>query len=111
MSWLLREGDVLAAIEDRRPGWQIGLAGAVIVSPPAVVHTWKAGTSLDLAWCAHARTDDGRPCLEVRRMTCMGPRRLARPRLSGAVVAAGSGAFERWHLQVGDRLEVRSADE
>ncbi|HWE55854.1 MAG TPA: hypothetical protein VG435_10090 [Acidimicrobiales bacterium] len=111
MSWLLREGDVLAAVEDRRPGWQLGLTGAVLVSPPALLHTWKGAASLDLAWCIRVRTDDGNQCFEVRRISRLAPHRVARPRLSGAIVAAGLGAFERWHLQVGDRLEVRPADD
>ncbi|HET6874960.1 MAG TPA: hypothetical protein VFH70_09290 [Acidimicrobiales bacterium] len=110
MSWLIREGDVLAAVEPRRPGWTRELAGAVVLPGPALVHTLGSPTGLDVAWCRRVRTDGGEPCLEVRKVACLAGRRLALPRLgAGAIIAAAPGAFERWHLQVGDRLEVRES--
>jgi hypothetical protein len=109
VAWLLREGDVLAAVEARRSGWVASIEGAVVLSSPTVVHTLGSVTGLDLAWCTTVKTDAGDACLEVRRMATIAGRRMARPRLaSGAIVAAGPGAFERWRLQVGDRLEVRN---
>ena len=108
MGWLLRDGDVLAALEARRSGWANSLEGAVVLASPAVVHTLGAANGLDLAWCAQVKTETGESRLEVRRVVCVSGRRLARPRLApGAIVAAGPGAFDRWRLQVGDQLEVR----
>lgn len=108
MSWLLRDGDVLAALERRRPGWPKSLTGAMVLRGPALVQTIAHATSLDLAWCGDVAADGGTPCLEVRRIACLGPRRMALPHLArGALVVAGRGAFERWRLQVGDRLEIR----
>jgi hypothetical protein len=110
MSWLIREGDVLAALEMRRSGWTRHVTGAVVLPSPALVHTLASPTGLDVAWCRRVRTQSGEPCLEVRKVVCVAGRRLAHPRLgAGAIVAAAPGAFERWHLQVGDRLEVRES--
>src|SRR5579875_1150715 len=108
MSWLLRDGDVLAALETRRPGWPGALQGAVVLRGPALVQTLTSAVSLDLAWCVPDQSPDGQECLVVRRIGCLAPRRMARPHLgSRPMVVAGQGAFERWRLQVGDRLEIR----
>lgn len=108
MSWLLREGDVLAAIDPPARGWPDSIQGAAVRRGPVLVHTLRCGKGLDLAWCLEVTTDGGETCLEVRRIASVGARRLARPHLTkGAVVAAERGAFDRWHLRVGDRLEIR----
>ncbi len=108
MSWLLREGEVLAAIDPPAKGWPDSIKGALVKRSPVLVHTLVSSQALDLAWCDEARTDGGEPCLLVRRIVCLGRRRVGRPKLAGgAVVAAERGAFERWNLQVGDRLEIR----
>jgi hypothetical protein len=108
MSWLLRDGDVLAAIEDPRKGWQRNLQGAVLLHRPAVVHTLVDAVELDVAWCGPATVGTGDPGLQVRRIAALAPRRMARPRLgAGALLVAPGGTFERWRLQVGDCLEVR----
>ncbi len=108
MSWLLRDGDVLAAIDPPRKGWPGAIKGAVVRRGPVLVHTLGSPRALDLAWCLEVRTDRGEVRLEVRRIASLAPKRLGRPHLTrGAVVAAEQGAFDRWHLQVGDRLEVR----
>ena len=108
MSWLIRDGDVLAALETRRPGWPSALQGAVVLRGPALVQTLTTPVSLDVAWCAADQAPDGQECLVVRRISCLGPRRLARPQLgTHPIVVAGRGAFERWNLKVGDRLEIR----
>jgi 16S rRNA (cytidine1402-2'-O)-methyltransferase len=80
MSWLLRDGDVLAAIETWRSGKPI--SGAAVVEGPRLIHG-RGG--LDVAWCV-AVPGEAR-CLEVRRITTVGARRVARPRLGAAVVA------------------------
>jgi hypothetical protein len=108
MSWLIRGGDVLAAIQDR-PGRQFeGIEGALLLERPALVHAWKSPVSLDVAWCARVTLDDGTPGIGVRRISTVKPRRVALPdpRFKVVVVASG-GSFERWRLQVGDRLEIK----
>jgi hypothetical protein len=110
MSWLLRNGDVLAAVEDRRRGWQASLQGALVWRGPAVVQTLvpSQALALDVAWCAALKLEGGGSALRVKRITVVGRRRLARPHFGGGgLVVAPAGSFERWHLQVGDCLEVR----
>ena len=108
MAWLLREGDVLAAVDPGVRGWTESIQGAVVKRGPALVHTLTCGSGRDLAWCEDSRTETGEACLRVRRIACLGPRRIGRPLItSGAVVAAEPGAFERWRLKVGDQLEIR----
>ncbi len=109
MSWLLRDGDVLASVEDRRRGWQTSLQGALVLRGPALVQTLTRARAraLDVAWCARAQLD-GRQALRVRRIRVVGPRRLSPPHLGGGgLVVAPAGTFERWRLHVGDCLEVR----
>ena len=81
MSWLLRDGDVLASVEDRRRGWQASLQGALVLRGPTVVQTLTAGQpqALDVAWCARAELNGGRQALRVRRIGVVGPRRVRRP--------------------------------
>ncbi len=112
MSWLLRDGDVLASVEDRRRGWQASLQGALVLRSPAVVQTLTGGhpQALDVAWCARAKLDGGRPALRVRRIGVVGPHRLSPPHLGrGGLVVAPAGTFERWSLHLGDCLEVRGS--
>jgi hypothetical protein len=108
MAWLLRAGDVLAAVELQPKSWSQPIDGAAVRRAPIVVHTFKRAGPLDLAWCRDGRTEAGEPCLDVRRIGGLAPRRVGRPQLAGgAVVVAEPGAFERWNLKVGDRLEIR----
>lgn len=108
MAWLLREGEVLAAVETLDGGWPAVIQGAVVKRGFGLVHTFGWPGSRDVAWCADARTEGGEPCLEVVRVACIRPKRMGRPQLkSGALVVAEGGAFERWHLKPGDRLELR----
>jgi hypothetical protein len=112
MSWLLRDGDVLAAVEERRPGWQAALQGAVVLRSPALVQTLTPShaRALDVAWCTLAeRNGDGRQW-RVRRIAAVGRYRLSVPQLGGGgLVVAPAGTFERWRLRVGDRLELCEA--
>lgn len=110
MPWLLREGDVLAAVEDRRKGWQTSISGAVVVTRPAFVQTLtrSAAADLDVAWCTPATVGEGRDGYVVKRLSVQPARRLSMPHFrQGALVIATAGTFERWRLQTGDRLEVR----
>jgi len=108
MTWLMRDGDVLAALEDPRKGWQRTLQGALLLPRPVVVHTLLEAVALDVAWCRPADLGTEHPGFQVRRISALAPRRLARPHLRpGALLVAPIGAFERWRLQLGDCLEVR----
>ena len=115
MPWLLREGEVLAALEiatsrrDRRRGLlgRDGFDGALLLDPARAVHTLRMRFPIDVAFCA--RGDDG---LMVVGIASMPRRRIGRPRLRATcVIEAEMGAFERWKLATGDQLEVALADE
>jgi uncharacterized protein len=106
--WLLRNGDVLASAEiangpaARRKGLlgRDQLEGAFVLRPCRQVHTIGMRVPLDVAFC------DARG--RVLRTCSLSPWRVSRPVWRSAfVVEAAAGAFERWHLQPGDRLEVR----
>ena len=110
MAWLLREGDVLAALEVADdPGDRVkGLIGrpepegALLLRRPLVLHTIGVGFGVDVAFCNHE--------MKVTDIARLRRSRIALPRLSRGgrlVVVAGEGAFERWRLSVGDRLEVK----
>ena len=81
MSWLLREGDVLAAVEERRKGWQAALQGALILRGPVIVQTLTrpATGGLDVAWCSPATLDGGQSGLRVRRITRVPARWVSPP--------------------------------
>jgi hypothetical protein len=123
--WLLREGTVLAATEvthgrrARRQGLlgRDGIDGALLVRPARSVHTWGMRFPIDVAYCAacspevaHERDDLGAigASLVVLDTVTMPRWRLGRPRWrASCVIEAEAGAFERWRLAPGDRLEVR----
>jgi hypothetical protein len=110
MSWLIRDGDVLAAVEERRRGWPASLQGATVLRRPAVVQTLTRSHAgpVDVAWCSTAKFADGQTALQVRRMTTVGRRRVAPPHFGGGgLVVAPAGTFERWRLRIGDRLEIQ----
>ena len=106
--WLLREGEVLAALEvaetreERMTGLlgREGIDGAILLRPARSVHSVGMTFTLDVAFC----TKD----LVVLRTIALRPGRMTRPSLRGGVIIeAESGSFERWKLQPGDRLEIR----
>jgi hypothetical protein len=110
MSWLLRDSEVLAAVEDRRPGWQASLQGVMVLHGPTLVQTLTPGDAraLDVAWWVPAVLEGDRVALRVQRIKVVGRRRVLSPRLgAGGLVVATAGTFERWRLHVGDCLEVR----
>jgi len=107
MAWLLRDGEVLAALEiastrsERRRGLlgREGIEGALLLKPARSVHTIGMRFPIDVAFC------DGE--LAVVAVRCMRRYRMSRPRLrASCVIEASAGAFDRWGLRVGDRLEV-----
>jgi uncharacterized membrane protein (UPF0127 family) len=108
MTWLVREGDVLAAVEvaeslsDRAKGLlgRDGVEGALLLKARSV-HTIGMRFPIDVAYCdADMRVID---------VVCpMSRHRVGRPRLRARmVIEAEAGAFERWHLRPGDRLELK----
>jgi uncharacterized membrane protein (UPF0127 family) len=109
MSWLLRDGDVLASLETadglaaRTKGLigRRGIDGALLLRPAFQVHTLGMRFPIDVAFCDR----------DLRVVDCvlgMRPWRLGLPRVKArAVIEAEAGCFERWGLRVGDELEVR----
>jgi len=106
--WLLRNGDVLASAEiaDRASKRRTGLLGrdrvegAYVLRPCRQVHTVGMKIPVDVAFC------DVRG--RVLRTCSLLPWRVSRVVWRSAfVVEAECGAFERWGLSPGDRLEVR----
>jgi len=106
--WLLRDGDVLASAEiaasaaARRRGLlgRDRVDGAFVLRPCRQVHTMGMKVPLDVAFC------DVRG--RVLRICSLPPWRLSRPVWHAAfVVEAAAGAFARWQLEPGDRIEVR----
>ncbi len=111
MSWLLREGEVLAALEvagsrrARRRGLlgRDGIEGALLIDPARSIHTMGMRFPIDVAYC---RRDAGG--LVVTDAVCMRPWRIGLPRFRAhCVIEAQAGAFERWGLAVGDVLETK----
>lgn len=108
MSWLLRNGEVLASVEvadtfGRRARGLLGhrsYEGAMVLPRTRSVHTLGMRFPLDVAIC-----DDDLVVLTVVRLR---PWRMCRPRRGGRVVVeAEAGAFARWNLRPGDHLELR----
>lgn len=108
MSWLLRDGEVLASLEvadtrrDRRRGLlgRDGIEGALLLVPARSVHTLGMRFPIDVAWCDSE--------LRVLRVARLPRHRLSRPVAHAhAVLEAEAGCFARWDLQVGDQLERR----
>jgi len=106
MPWLLRDGEVLASLEvaDQRGARRKGLLGrdsfdaALLLVPARSVHSIGMRFPIDVAWL-----DDD---LTVLRTVRLPRNRMTRPVLRAhSVLEADAGAFARWSLQVGDRLE------
>ena len=106
--WVLRDGDVLAAAEvaESFPARVRGLLGrsgyegALFLPHTRAVHTVGMRFAIDVAFL-----DGG---LNVLDVVCLPPWRMTRPRLRcRGVLEAEAGAFERWSLRPGDRLELR----
>jgi uncharacterized membrane protein (UPF0127 family) len=108
MPWLVRDTQVLASLEvadtfrSRLKGLlgRDELDGALLLRPARAVHTVGMRFTIDVAYCDSD--------LVVLRTHTLPPHRVGRPvRRACCVVEAEAGAFERWGLAVGDRLEVR----
>jgi hypothetical protein len=77
-----------------------GLEGALLLTPAASVHTFRMRYAIDVAYL------DRR--LRVLAVRTMPPGRLGRPRLLARhVLEAEAGAFARWGVAKGVRLDTR----
>jgi uncharacterized membrane protein (UPF0127 family) len=108
MTWLVRDGDVLAAAEvadsfgERTKGLlgRSHFEGAMVFPRTRSVHTFGMRFAIDAAFC-----DKDMVVVGVVRLR---PWRMSRPRRGGrSVIEAQAGAFERWGLRVGDKVELR----
>ena len=108
MAWLLREGEVLAVLEvadgvaGRARGLlgRDGVEGALLIKPARSVHTVGMRFPIDVAFCDRD--------MNVLDTVTMKRFRVTRPRLRArCVVEAEAGAFDRWGLRPGDRLEIK----
>lgn len=106
--WLVCEGHVLASAEradDRRSRargllGRSGISGALVLSQCRSVHTLGMKFAIDVAHLDGEGT--------VLKITHMRRNRIGVPVWKATtVVEAEAGAFERWGLQVGDRVELR----
>ena len=109
MAWLMREGEVLAAVEiaasrrARNKGLlgRDGIDGALLLPSARMgVHSVGMRFELDVAFCDRQ--------MVVRRMVCLRPLRMTRPSFGApCVLEAEAGAFDRWGLHEGDQLEIK----
>jgi uncharacterized membrane protein (UPF0127 family) len=109
MAWLMRDGEVLAAVEvaettrARRRGLthHDRIDGALVLRPCRNVHTVGMKFPIDVAFC----DGDG----TVLRTTTLAPWRISPVvRRSAFAIEAEAGAFDRWRLARGDRVELRT---
>ena len=106
--WLVRDDEVLATAEvaadarARRRGLlgRDGIDGVLVLRPCRHVHTFRMRFAIDVAFC----DVNG---LVLR--TCSLPPGRVSPvvRRAAFVLEAGAGAFDRWRLRSGDRVELR----
>ena len=120
MPWLLRGGEVLAAVEEARTVSERGrgLLGrrvdGVLLLEAWSIHTIGMRRTIDVAFCRPRSSDprhrrpDGSLELEVLGVRTVPPGRVSRPRLRGRfVLEADAGSFASWGVGPGQRLVVR----
>jgi uncharacterized protein len=106
--WLARSGTVLAAVEvpagvrGRSRGLlgRDGVDGVMVLRPCRNVHTFGMRFAIDVAFCDGTGT--------VLRTCTLPPGRIS-PLVwrSAFAVETAAGAFARWGVRVGDRLELQ----
>jgi len=108
--WLVHDGKVLATLEvasspSRRMRGLLGrdgIDGALLLDPARSVHTIRMRFAIDVAFV----TRD----LVVVRVVTMAPNRVGMPVLKArSAIEAEAGAFGRWGVSVGDRLEIKGS--
>jgi hypothetical protein len=108
MSWLVRDGEVLATVEvaesPRARGRGLlgrdGIEGAILLEPAKSVHTLGMRFAIDVAYVDADMT--------VLKVVTMKPWRLGLPvHKAAAVIEAEAGAFASWCLTIGDQLEIK----
>jgi uncharacterized protein len=106
--WLVRDGEVLATAEvaanarARRRGLlgRDAVDGVLVLRPCRHVHTFRMRFAIDVAFCDVNGL--------VLRTCSLPPGRLSPVVVRAAfAMEAGTGAFERWRLRPGDRIELR----
>ncbi len=106
--WLVRDGVVLATAEvasdarARRRGLlgRDSFEGALVLRPCRHVHTFGMRFPIDVGFCDVNGV--------VLRTSTLRPRRVSPVVFRAAFgVEAAAGAFDRWQLRPGDRLELR----
>jgi uncharacterized membrane protein (UPF0127 family) len=111
VSWLLRDGEVLASLEvaasraTRRKGLlgRDGVEGALLLEPARSVHTFGMRFPIDVAWCDRE--------LRVLRIATLAPNRMTRAVVKAhSVIEAEAGSFGHWGLAVGDQLERKDTE-
>lgn len=108
MAWLVRDGEVLATAEiaadarARRRGLlqRDRFEGALVLRPCRHVHTMGMQFAIDVAFCDAAG-------LVLRTCTLVPWRLSPVVRRAAFVIEAEAGAFDRWRLHRGDRLDLR----
>lgn len=93
--------EIATSFEQRSRGLlgRDGIHGALLLRPASSVHTLRMRFALDVAFL------DGE--LTVLRTVLMRRNRISRPGWRAkAVLEAEAGAFGRWGLRPGDRLEI-----
>jgi hypothetical protein len=107
--WLVRDGEVVAPAEvpagarGRARGLlgRDGIDGVMVLRPCRHVHTFRMRFPIDVAFCDRSDV--------VLRVCTLAPGRLSPLVWRAAyVLEAEAGAFARWGVQSGDRLEVRA---
>ena len=108
MSWLVRDGEVLATLEIAESGGarargllgRDDFDGALLIRPAKSVHTIGMRFAIDVAFVDKD--------MVVLRTVTMARWRVTRPvRKADGVIEARAGTFKDWNLRVGDELEVK----
>jgi uncharacterized protein len=105
--WLLRDGDVVCALEMTESAGErgvlrgrLGCEGALHLPGARTVHTARMKFPVDVAFLSGDLT--------VVRVARLKPWRVAiGGRSARSAVETEAGALERWGVRVGDQLEVR----
>jgi hypothetical protein len=109
--WLLRDGDVVCALEmtdsfgERARGLlgRDGCEGGLHLNGARAVHTVGMKFPLDVAFLSKD--------LVVMRMLRLPPWRIALPRPGvRSVLQTEAGALERWGVRVADQLDIREVE-